>query len=72
MRFTLLLNLLLIIFIYFIVFGVFYFRYLFRILDHGPEEIGNERMPFGYFEPGTDEEEHSTLSQLEEGKSHGA
>ena len=32
----------------------------------------NERMPFGYFEPGTDEEEHSTLRQLEEGKSHGA
>ncbi|ASK79478.1 cytochrome ubiquinol oxidase subunit I [Paraphotobacterium marinum] len=67
-----LISLLLIILIYFIVFGIFYFRYLFRILDHGPEEIGHERMPFGYFEPGTDEKEHSTLSQLEEGKSHGA
>jgi len=36
--------------IYFIIFGYFYFRYLFKIIKSGPNTQGNERMPYSYFQ----------------------
>ena len=39
-----------IIFVYFVIFGFFYFRYLFRIIKGGPGAIGEERMPYSYFQ----------------------
>ncbi|MBY7734548.1 cytochrome ubiquinol oxidase subunit I [Francisella philomiragia] len=39
-----------IIIVYFIIFGFFYFRYLFRIINGGPSTGGEERMPYSYFQ----------------------
>ena len=36
------------IFVYFIIFGVFYFRYLFKIIAEGPSEISADTQPFSY------------------------
>ena len=36
--------------VYFIIFGFFYFRYLIRIIKKGPSNPGNERMPYAYFQ----------------------
>lgn len=41
-------SLMLIIVVYGLIFGVFYFRYLNRILQKGPETHGDEAMPFAY------------------------
>ncbi|WP_299494418.1 cytochrome ubiquinol oxidase subunit I [uncultured Shewanella sp.] len=43
-------SLALIIVIYFIVFGFFYFRYFSRIIQQGPFTAGTERMPYAYFQ----------------------
>lgn len=47
-------SLLLIIIVYGIIFGIFYFRYLGVILKHGPESTKqqDEQMPFGYMHKG--------------------
>ncbi|MDN9002555.1 cytochrome ubiquinol oxidase subunit I [Francisella tularensis subsp. mediasiatica] len=39
-----------IIIVYFIIFGYFYFKYLFRIINGGPSTDGEERMPYSYFQ----------------------
>ncbi|KEI34989.1 putative cytochrome bd2, subunit I [Francisella sp. W12-1067] len=39
-----------IIIVYFIIFGYFYFKYLLKIIKSGPNTIGNERMPYSYFQ----------------------
>lgn len=39
-----------IILVYGVVFGFFYMRYLFRIIKGGPYSLGEERMPYGYFQ----------------------
>ncbi|AJC48247.1 cytochrome ubiquinol oxidase subunit I [Allofrancisella guangzhouensis] len=36
--------------VYFIIFGYFYFKYLLKIIKNGPNTIGNERMPYSYFQ----------------------
>ncbi len=51
-------SLLAIIAIYTIVFGIFYIRYLLRIIESGSSELGTERMPFAYFQAHDDEEMH--------------
>jgi cytochrome d ubiquinol oxidase subunit I len=38
----------LIIIVYGLIFGVFYFRYLKRILQHGPDDLKESEMPFSY------------------------
>lgn len=43
-------SLLLILFVYGIIFGIFYFRYLFRIINIGPELAVNEKLPFSYMD----------------------
>ncbi|WP_298775498.1 cytochrome ubiquinol oxidase subunit I [uncultured Shewanella sp.] len=43
-------SLALIILIYCIVFGFFYFRYFSRIIKQGPSAAGTERMPYAYFQ----------------------
>ncbi|WP_299005983.1 cytochrome ubiquinol oxidase subunit I [uncultured Shewanella sp.] len=43
-------SLALIIVIYCIVFGFFYFRYFSRIIKQGPSAAGTERMPYAYFQ----------------------
>ncbi|WP_440615460.1 cytochrome ubiquinol oxidase subunit I [Cysteiniphilum sp. 6C5] len=40
----------LIIIVYFVIFGFFYFRYFSRIIKQGPSEPGTERMPYAYFQ----------------------
>lgn len=45
-------SLVLIIVIYGLIFGVFYFRYLWRVLAHGPEDTQPEEMPFSYMHKG--------------------
>lgn len=44
------LSLLLIIIVYFIIFGFFYSRYFVRIIKAGPGSVGSERMPYAYFQ----------------------
>lgn len=45
-----LLSLASIIFVYFIIFGYFYFKYLIKIIKSGPGHVGEERMPYSYFQ----------------------
>ena len=40
----------LIIIVYFVIFGFFYFRYCSRIIKQCPSEPGTERMPYAYFQ----------------------
>jgi len=39
-----------IIVVYFVIFGLFYFKYFFKIINYGPSDVGNERMPYSYFQ----------------------
>ncbi|BCD91737.1 cytochrome ubiquinol oxidase subunit I [Francisella halioticida] len=39
-----------IIIVYFIIFGYFYFKYLLKIVKDGPSSLGEERMPYSYFQ----------------------
>ena len=41
-------SLLLLILVYGVIFGVFYFRYLLRVIKKGPQRIDNHRIPFSY------------------------
>lgn len=55
-------SLILIVIVYGLIFGVFYFRYLWRILEHGPADTHAENMPFSYMHnqvPFTDKEKTS-------------
>jgi cytochrome bd ubiquinol oxidase subunit I len=55
-------SLALIVVIYGLIFGVFYFRYLWRILEHGPADVSAEDMPFSYMHtqvPFNDKEKNS-------------
>lgn len=36
--------------VYFIIFGYFYFKYLLKIIDTGPNTDGQQRMPYSYFQ----------------------
>jgi cytochrome d ubiquinol oxidase subunit I len=39
-----------IVIIYFVIFGFFYFRYFTRVIRHGPDNLTQTRMPYGYFQ----------------------
>jgi cytochrome d ubiquinol oxidase subunit I len=41
-------SLILLLLVYGVIFGIFYFRYLFRVIKKGPGELEQERMPFAY------------------------
>ncbi len=43
-------SLVLIIVVYGIIFGIFYFRYLIKIIHSGPQDLGMENAPFSYME----------------------
>ena len=43
-------SLVLIIIVYGIIFGVFYFHYLFKTISHGPADLDPEPLPFGYLD----------------------
>lgn len=45
----------LILIVYGLIFGIFYFRYLWRVLEHGPEDTNPEEMPFSYMHQGARE-----------------
>jgi cytochrome d ubiquinol oxidase subunit I len=47
---SVLISLILLIIVYGIIFGVFYFKYLFRTINHGPKYFSDRNMPFSYMQ----------------------
>jgi cytochrome d ubiquinol oxidase subunit I len=47
-----LISLVLIILVYCVIFGFFYFRYFGKIISHGPENLNDVKMPFAYLNMG--------------------